>query len=419
MATSTVSFQGVLDSTGSCELYFTPPSNVAGKACYVDIKAFGLSWQTAPTNPQVYDTYLLYSSWPQIQSLSVEPYGAGPYYKSVTATAATNNTIAVTSDYLASQAASTVKIPVTVDTLNGSTNILAAAWNSDFAIGQYVVGSGIPTNSVITALDQATKKITISNAATATAAAVSANVYTSVVTMAQFDAKIVVGMKVSGTGIADGTTVTAIASSNVTLSSPPSVVGSSLAFYPTKVSYTNLTAGLDVGDVVSGTGITSGTKVTAIDTSAKTITLSDYVSSASTTLTFQQTLFVLPTTAGLSVGMTVSGVGIESGTQITSVDNASIVTLSRPITTATTASTYTFTMPVNQMTQKMQAPLASLSYGGLGNSQGAPVLTQLAQGPQSVTFNVIRLDRGAVPATASFLVLATLVDARSRSPPLC
>lgn len=418
MATSTISFQGVLDSTGSCKLSFTPPSNLEGKNCYVEVKSFGLSWTTAPASPQVYDNYLLYSSWPQIQSLSVEPYGAGPFYKKVTTTAATNVSFTASGDVLTAQASSTDTINFTVNMISGSTVLVASAWSSEFAIGQYITGTNIPTNSTITALNQSALIITISNAATLTATAVSTKVYKNIVSMTTFDPKIVVGMKVTGTGIADGTTVTAVANPKVTLSSYVSSASPSLAFYANKIVYTGTPTGLDVGDVLTNANIPSGTKITAIDTATKTITMDNYLTGALTAgvVTFDQSQLSIPTT-GLSVGMAVSGANIEAGTTITSILDSSTITMSRDVSAQiASGAEYIFTMPLSQMTQKLQVPLASLPYGG--QSQGSPVLVNIPQGPQSVEFNVIRLDRGAVPSDAYILVLASFVDARSRPIPL-
>ena len=77
MATSAINFQSLLTlntglTRGECELEFRPPSNIAGKVCYVDIKAFALSWDDLYVTPQVHHSFLLRSSWAQIQGGSVE-----------------------------------------------------------------------------------------------------------------------------------------------------------------------------------------------------------------------------------------------------------------------------------------------------------------------------------------------------------
>jgi hypothetical protein len=348
----------------------------------------------------------------------VEPYGDGPFYKKATTTAATPVSFTASGDVLTAQASTTDSINFTVNMINGSTVLVASAWSAEFAIGQYLWAANIPASTTITALNQSALTITISNAATLTATAVSTKVYKNIVSMTTFDPKIVVGMKVTGTGIADGTTVTAIANPKVTLSSYVNATGPSLAFYANKIVYTGTVTGLDVGDRLTNANIPSGTTITAIDTATKTITMDNYLTAALTAgvVTFDQSNLSIPTT-GLSVGMAVSGANIEAGTTITSILDSSTITMSREISAQiASGAEYVFTMPLSQMSQKLRAPLASLSYRG--DSQGAPVLINIPQGPQSVKFNVIRLDRGAVPSDASFLVLATLVDARSRPIPL-
>ena len=424
MATSTISFQGVLsDSTASCEFMFAPPSNLAGKNCYLEVKSFGLNWASDPTNAAAYDTYLLYSSLPQIQSLSVEPYGNGPYYKKVTATQTTGISLTGTGTYLSSLASTTDKISTTATFTSGQNTITVAAWSADYAVGMTVVATTyINTGTTVTALDQTNLRVTLSNTANLTGTGVTVNFYKKSVTMSAANANIVTGMRVTstGTGIPTGTTVTAVANAgaNITLSNYISSASPSLTFAANTFTYSDTNyIGLSVGDTITGTGIPSGTTVTAINTSTKTVTMSNYLTAALSAgaVSFTLSKMAIPTT-DLSVGMTVSGVGIDTGTQITEIIDSSSIRLSRSLTSATTASDYTFTMPLSQMTQKLQAPLASLSYRG--DSQGAPVLVRVPDGPQSVTFKVIRLDRSAITTPVSLLVLATLVDARSRPIPM-
>jgi hypothetical protein len=431
MATSTISFQGVLDSTGSCEFNFTPPSNISDKICYVEVKSFGLSWPTAPASPEVYDTYLLNSSWSQIQSMSVEPYGSGPYYKTVTLVTGGSdpslNTLTPVSftasgTYLTGKASTTDKVgAIVVSHSSGSTVLnVTSGPIADVAVGMYMTGVSIPNNAKVTAVDTTANTITINKITSSSATATTLTIFKNSVVITAPDAKIVAGLKVTGTGIVDDpTTVTASTNSgaNVTLSSYINAATPTLAFTANTLTYTGTITGLDVGDTVTATGIPSGTTVTAINTATNTITLSNYLTAAlnAATVTFSQTQMTIKTT-GLSVGMTVSGLGIADGTTITGISGGDTIFLSRELTSATTVSTYTFRTPLSQMTQKLNAPLASLSYRG--DSQGAPVLVYIPAGIQSVKFTVTRLDRTAVTDALNLLVMATMVDARSRPIPL-
>lgn len=418
MATSTISFQGVLDSSGSCEFFFTPPSNVSGKNCYVEVKSFGLSWPTAPTGTNVYDTYLLESSWAQIQSLSVEPYGDGPLYSEVTATVATPVSFTATGTRITNKTTTTDTVTTTGATVNTS-NAVVVASVTGVEVGMYLTGTGIPADTTVTAINTAGKILTLSNAATVTSTVdVTLTFYKKSVVMGVPDPLIVAGMKVTGTGIADGTVVTSSLNggTNVTLSTYINGAGPALAFAANTLTNASSLTGVEVGDSVSGTGIPSGTVVTAVNTAGSTVTLSNFITASISagTITFTQSQMTIPTT-GLSVGMSVSGASIQDGTTITAIQEGTIY-LSRPLSAATTASKYTFRMPLSQMTQKLRAPLASLSYRG--DSQGAPVLVNIPNGPQSVTFSVSRLDRVAVTTPVYLLVLVTMVAANSRPAPL-
>ncbi len=88
--------------------------------------------------------------------------------------------------------------------------------------------------------------------------------------------------EVTGTGIAAGTTITKIAGTTITLSKEATATGTeTLTFVRVAKLKTNskevsltTTANLNVGEDVSGTGIPSGTTITAINSAAKKVTLS-------------------------------------------------------------------------------------------------------------------------------------------------
>ena len=111
---------------------------------------------------------------------------------------------------------------------------------------------------------------------------------------------------------------------------------------------------LYVGQTVTGTGIAPGTTITAITTGANpTITLSNAITASSTALTIGSTTqnvtvveglnsIVVANPAGLAVGDTVSGYGIPAGAQIASIAG-NVITLKDGATSAAIvplASTY-------------------------------------------------------------------------------
>ena len=121
---------------------------------------------------------------------------------------------------------------------------------------------------------------------------------------------LVAGMSVSGTGIAAGTYITAVNASTVTLS-------------------TQTSAAITAGSITIAGGATS------------TKTASAVLATAPTTLT--------PTTmSGLTVGMSVSGTGIDADTYITAIGSTS-VTLSKSVTADITGGTITFAPAKNNV----------------------------------------------------------------------
>lgn len=154
-----------------------------------------------------------------------------------------------------------------------------------------------------------------------------------------------VGQAVSGFGIQPGTTITGI-SSTMTLAPAPTVTQAgqlltilqgSLSFLGTPNNSTTIsgitsTAGLTIGQSISGSGIPAGTTISTVG--ANSITLSN-TASGTTAVTYSVTpgvLTVLGTlskgsnivtavscTTALSVGQAIAGPGVPSGTTITAI----------------------------------------------------------------------------------------------------
>jgi flagellin len=149
----------------------------------------------------------------------------------------------------------------------------------------------------------------------------------------------------------------------------------------TSLVYTAATSGLVVGQLVSGTGIAAGTTITAIGNGNKTITISPGASGAISTtgggtITFggsqdkANTLLDATTssggtdlvysaaTAGLAVGQLVTGTGIPLGTSISAIStDKQTITLSQPVTadiTAADGNTITFGVTADDSVQIIQ-----------------------------------------------------------------
>jgi hypothetical protein len=103
------------------------------------------------------------------------------------------------------------------------------------------------------------------------------------------------------------------------------------------------TGGMAVGLSVSGPGILLGATITAIATSTA-ITISLPTGGAGTQLVFTFgtfTISAIPSTAGMAVGMFVSGAGIPAGAKITQINSSTSITISKSPTAAATGITLT------------------------------------------------------------------------------
>lgn len=78
MANSAIAFEGnlLVNSTatlGEREFFVRPPSNLAGKLCYGEVKIFNLTWGTEYTTPKSYHTFVLrIDGWMQPQNARIE-----------------------------------------------------------------------------------------------------------------------------------------------------------------------------------------------------------------------------------------------------------------------------------------------------------------------------------------------------------
>ena len=221
---------------------------------------------------------------------------------------------------------------------SSGTTLLAVGSADAFAIGETLSGTGIASGTAITAIDR--------SSLLESAASASKSLHIS--TAGGF----VVGEKLSGTGIAAGTTISSITQDLTTLTSSiaggskvlnvasttPFVIGESLISPSESLTGSGITpgttivgidrstilqntatasnalhvgstAGFILGDIISGTGIASGSIL--LSTSVDSTTLLEAVTSGSTTLH-------VATSGGFVVGETLSGTGIASGTKINS-----------------------------------------------------------------------------------------------------
>jgi flagellin-like hook-associated protein FlgL len=222
-----------------------------------------------------------------------------------------------------------------------------------------------------------------------------------------------VGSAITGPGIPSGTTVVGVnvpGANQVTISQPANLPSSgTYAFTPTIIQSGNVDVvpGLDVisgldttnlvgGDTVTGPGLPpGGTTIASIGPAAGQVTLttplSQAVSGGVFTFThvadapvasqtgntsFTSTQITGLDTTNLNVGMTVTGPGVPSGTTIISKDSASQITLSQPLTQATTGGSFTF-LPTVTKTVNNATPSTSAAVNQIA---GLPDVTGLSIG---------------------------------------
>ncbi len=155
---------------------------------------------------------------------------------------------------------------------------------------------------------------------------------------------ITLGDAITGvTGITNGTTVTVINATTkvITISAATTAsisTGASLKFTSAKLLATSVT-GVNVGDYIYGTGINNGTKITAIDATNKILTLSENATVSNAAALTIGTCSAIPTAVtntidatlvsgpGLAVGQKIYGIGAYVGgpfTTISSIEGSTI-----------------------------------------------------------------------------------------------
>ena len=161
-----------------------------------------------------------------------------------------------------------------------------------------------------------------------------------------------VGDLITGTGIATGTTISSISSNTITLSAAVAstvsddatlTIAPAVASGSTTIVFASVD-GISTGDAISGEGLATGTTVQAIDSGTKTVTLSQATTASianaselqvSPDVASGETDVELASVAGIVVGDAVSGTGIAASTTVTAIDTTTkTITLSNATTAA-------------------------------------------------------------------------------------
>lgn len=367
MATSAINFQGNLTlnsdlTIGEVEFQFRPPSNIAGKLCYVDTKAFGLRWDETYTTPQVYDTFLLRSSWAQPQSVSIETNSEGPFRVETTLGAAANVTTATSLNEYTSISGTLTALSNTITNINPT----------GVTVGMKVLASSsIPGETYVTAVDATGLTVTLSNSA-----------------------------------LFSGTTT--------------------IYFYGNQLSLTAVTgsvANIETGYIVTGDDMDQSV-VTAVNGSV--ITINNYVEGDVANVSVYPNYVTVASATGIKSGMTLSSTTTATASALSTTGVVSYISGTKVYMTGYVNTTIAsgggvyFSYPVTEFTQRMSTPLAYLNYSSM-TSAGGPILAFIPDGPHTVKFSVARMDKNVIGLSTSDIsigILLGIVAANSRQPPI-
>lgn len=138
-----------------------------------------------------------------------------------------------------------------------------------------------------------------------------------------------IGMVVKGTGIPDNTLVTNINGTAITLSKAVDKVmefTGKLAIAGTGVTSVSSTSGLAVGQSITGTGILDNTTISALGSGTITLSKAAISTTAITGATISGSSLItsLNNVTGIAVGMAVSGTGVPAGAVIIAINGYTI-----------------------------------------------------------------------------------------------
>ncbi len=244
----------------------------------------------------------------------------------------------------------------------GSLKVTALSTTSGtFAAGQTLRGSGIPEGTKVTLVSGS--ELTLSTAATESVANTALKSGTSVLkSVATTQGVFEVGQQVEGTGIPAGATITAISGSEMTLSTSVEKGGSAVAIKAGSTILTAFTSSEGVfepGDAITGEGIPAGTIIATVQPTA--LILSKPVSKAGVGVAVSA-----QGPSPLAVGEHIEGPGIPTGTTIAAV-KAGELTLSALAETTTPNAHLHAGLPFDASTAEVTAALEGLATIGVGN----------------------------------------------------
>jgi len=302
--------------------------------------------------------------------------------------------------------------------------------------GQPITGTGIPALTIITAVG--TNTVTMSNAATVSSVVAPTGLVaqgSNIVTSVSSTSGVVVGASISGTGIPTGATVTALSSSNftITFSGSPATATSTATATPTGalvngspiISYLSSVTNLNAGQTITGTGIPNGTTILSVNSSALTL-----VMSANATATTNITTGAAATPAGIltagnnvivsvanttnvAAGQAIIGANIPAGTIVSAVTaSAGTITISNPAT----GSSVVTTVATPTVTVTASSPILTAVSSFTGVAVGLPIFgNNLPAGAWITAFSATAGTITINAAASGSLVIETVTITQNQS----
>jgi hypothetical protein len=245
---------------------------------------------------------------------------------------------------------------------NGSATVTGVSSVSGLIVGQPITGTGIPSNTTISAVG--TNTITLSQNANVTvnlslsgALTNGSNTITNLSTING----LVIGQPITATaGIPAGTTITGVNATSLTMSNNATATSPGSTLLPFTGIVTNAGpnitlvssfTGLAVGQIVGGAGIPAGTTIKTLTPATNTIVMSANASATSTipisaanVTSGSNIVSGLGSIAGILTGQTIAGTGIPSSTTVTAI-GTNTLTISNNATLTNVGAAYTVSAP--------------------------------------------------------------------------
>ena len=413
-------------TTGSPVIYITPVTNapiigslitgigvppgsvITGYAPAANTTFTGIANNGAsPNNPNVLTVVSSVSGLAVGQPISGTDIATGAYITGVG-----TNTVT-----MSAAATGTATVAPTGYTTNASVSITGVSSVSGITAGQVITGTGIPTSPATTVVSASGTTIVLSQAATATSQVTPFGILTSgstTVTSLSSTSGISTGQPITGTGVASGTTVSAIGTNTLTMSkaATASTTQTPMAFTGTQTTgsavITNVSSftGLAVGQPVSGANVQPGTTITNLNASGGALTLS--IAPAGTVLQPLTPTGILTPSSNIITGVS-STVGVLPGQPITGTGIPA-----NTVVTGTTATTISMGILVSGIVTSGSSTVTSLT-----TTTGSAATTGLVVG-QTITGNNIPANTTitAINTTALTLTLSNPATGSSGTPEL-